>query len=128
LLNKHKNEELQKEIQDFNMADHFGNDIVKFEPTVQKFHMELEMESISSFHEEEFDEAYRYIPEHEDKNSLEFKMPHFRPRGISGCNDFSVHDVAENNCFLFSNERETPNFEPFVTKQLFSGNYINENK
>ena len=128
LLNKNKNEELQKEIQDFNIAEHFDQDIAKFEPTLQNLHMEIEMESISSFHEEEFDEAYRYVPEHEDKNSLEFKMPHLRPRGISGCNDFSVLNVAENNCFLFSSERETPNFEPFATKQLFSGIYTNENK
>lgn len=128
LLNKNKNEELQQEIQDFNMADHFEQDIAKFEPTLQNLHMEIEMESISSFHEEEFEEAYRYVPEHEEKSSLEFKMPHFRPRGISGCNDFNVLNVAENNCFLFGSERETPNFEPLATKSLFSGNYINENK
>lgn len=123
-LNRHQNEELRKEIQTFKFQDHLNDELELLNPEVQPLNIPIEFESMSSYHEDEFDEAYAEIERQPvDQLLNSYKAP-LRPRGVSVCNnDFSVTGVNENNSFLFGNERETPNFEPFVTGKLFSNNF-----
>lgn len=43
------------------------------------------------------------------------KRNHRRSRLMSGVNAFYAQGEMENECFLLGNERDTPNFEAFVT-------------
>lgn len=127
LMSKNKNEELQREIQDFAMSDQLQAELVN-NPALEKLHKQMELESISSYYEDEFYDVYNEVPVHRPIQTIEFKRPHFRPRGVSMWNDFNVLEDAENTSFLLGSERETPNFEPFATKQLFSRDVSFENK
>jgi hypothetical protein len=83
LLSKNKNEELQKEIQDFAMSDQLQAELVN-NPALEKLHKQMELESISSYYDEEFDHVYNEMPIQRPIKAFEFKKPHFRPRFVSG--------------------------------------------
>lgn len=123
-LNKHQNEELRKEIQAFKFQDHLDDDLELLNPEVQPSNVPVEFESMSSYHEDNYDDVYAESIKHPVEQLLNsYKIP-LRPRGISiWNNDFSVMGMAENNSFLFGSERETPNFEPFGAGKLFSSNF-----
>lgn len=124
-LNRQQNEELQKEIQAYKFQDHLDDDLELLNPEVQPSNMPIQFESMSSYHEDDYDDSYKEIERQPIEQLLNsYKVP-LRPRGISMWNnDFSVIGMNENNSFLFGNERETPNFEPFVTGKLFSNNFL----
>jgi hypothetical protein len=83
LLSKNKNEELQREIQDFAMSDQLQAELVN-NPALEKLHEQMELESISSYYDEEFDHVYNELPMQRHLKAFEFKKPHFRPRLVSG--------------------------------------------
>lgn len=129
MLNQAQNEELKKDIQALKFPDHLEDVMGIEQPELHHLDMIMPFESMSSYHEEEFEDAYNYSANDiENEQLIEAENHHYRHRGISGCNDFNVIEVTDNNCFLFGNERETPNFEPFVTNKLFSVNFDFENK
>lgn len=74
-------------------------------------HGHLEYESLPSYHDDnEFNEAYA---EYDNRKFT-------RNRVISGGDELEVMPVDNPSSFLFGNERETPNFEPFVADKLFA--------
>jgi hypothetical protein len=117
-LAKVQNEELKEEIQAFMMANPLDepNDIQMSHEKVPR-NFQLEYESLPSYHDEdEFNRAYE-----------EYDTKAFRNRRISGGDELDVMQADQPSSFLFGNERETPNFEPFVTDKLFSKRFANDN-
>lgn len=121
-LCKIQNEEVKDQMQSFMINDNFEED--HFDVPVlahkQTSKIQLEYESIDSYHDDDnFDEAYG-----------EYDNNQYRNRALSGCktelND--VIDLHQSNSFLFGNERETPNFEPFVADKLFAKGFTFTNK
>lgn len=129
LLNQNQNEELRKEIQALKFPDHLDDDLEMVKPELPHLNMVMQFESMSSYHDEDFEAAYACpVSEQSKKRFLDIEKSRFRPRGISGWNELNVIEAPENNSFLFGNERETPNFEPLVTSKLFSGTFNFDNK
>lgn len=82
-LNKHQNEELRREIQAFKFQDHLEDDLELLNPEVQPSNIPINFESMSSYHDEDFDDAYAEIERQPVEQLLNsYKVP-LRPRGIS---------------------------------------------
>jgi hypothetical protein len=121
-----QNMDLQHEIQAFKFHEQLNEDVEYMRHEMLHPNFQLQFELFSSYQDHDFDMA------HEEKPSAQVpweteKAP-FRFRAISGCNELGVIEVNENNSFLFGNERETPNFEPFVANKLFSQNFTLDNQ
>lgn len=109
LQSKEMNEELEKEILDYNIIGNLDQELLVYQPSLEKLHMQIEWESFNSYHEADFSEAYEEVSEHGEKHASGFRKPLHRPRIMSGDNDFCAQEVNEKLAFMFSNERETLN-------------------
>lgn len=127
-LNQMQNEDLNIEIQAFKYHEqlHEEADLMRQEMHHQNF--QLQFEWFSSYQDHDFDVDMA----HEEKPSAQVpwdtEKAALRSRAISGCNEFGLIEVNENNSFLFGNERYTPNFEAFVANKLFSQNFTLDNQ
>lgn len=122
------NEELENEIQDYNIQDQLNQEIIDFEPSLEQIQKQMECESNHSYHEEAFSEAFEEEPEQGKEQTSQFRKPHHRSRLMSGVHDFYAQGEKENDSFLLGNERDTLNFEAFVTSKPFSNNFCLEHK
>lgn len=85
LLNQSQNEELRKEIQALKFPDHLEDDMEIARPELPHLNMVMQFESMSSYHDEDFEAAYACpISEQSKTRFLEIEKSRFRPRGISG--------------------------------------------
>lgn len=82
-LNQSQNDELRKEIQAFKFQDQLNEELELLNLEAQPLNIPIQFESLSSYHEDEYDDVYEDLdrsPEDQMLNS--FKAP-LRPRGIS---------------------------------------------
>ena len=118
MLNKEQNDELERELANYDLPEVPYQEITHLQPCLEKIQKQLEHESIDSYHDEELNEACLGNLNSACDNPQ--NKPHLRPRLMSGMDEFNALEVNENNSFLLGNERETQHFETFIADKLFS--------
>lgn len=125
---KNLNEELEDEIQDYNIPDQLNQEIHDLHPSLEQLHKQMECESNHSYHEEDIIGDYGMTLGQGNLQTAKSKKRHHRSRLMSGVNDLYAQGEAENDCFLSGNERDTPIFEAFVTSKPFLPSFSLEQK
>lgn len=85
MLNHAQNEELKKDIQALRFPDHLEDVIGIHQSELHQLDMVMPYESMSSYHEDDFNAAYDYeASEFTKEQLLAAQQSHYRARGISG--------------------------------------------
>lgn len=125
---KNLNDEVESEVSDCNIPEQLSQEVLDLQPSLEELHKQMECESNHSYHEDDLNCDYG-VPVGQGKlQTAKSKRHHRRSRLMSGVNDFYAQGEMENECFLLGNERDTPNFEAFVTPKPFSSSFSLEYK
>lgn len=114
---------LKADIQTFKFEEQFEEEIEIPKAVVNQVNIQLQFESISSYHEQELEEAYKEASKVLSYHNLGSVNHTFRERSLSGWNESEAIEGHEDNSFLFRNERETLHFEPFIAKSCCQNNF-----
>lgn len=114
---------LKADIQTFKFEEQFEEEIEIPKAVVNQVNIQLQFESISSYHEQELEEAYKEASKVLSYHNLGPVNHIFRERSLSGWNESEAIEGHEDNSFLFRNERETLHFEPFIAKSCCQNNF-----
>ena len=107
---------LKADMHAFKFEEQFDEEIEIPKAIINQVNVQMQLDSISSYHDHELDQAYKEASKVLKYHNMGNANHELRQRGLSGWNDFDVIEVHEDNSFLFSNERDTLHFEPFIAK------------